>query len=132
MYAGGGRMLDLVGTRRGFIFIMLWWSVACALHGLATSFGFLLLARCLLGMGEGGAFPAAARVVAEWVPLARRSTAMGIINAGTAVGSVLARHRPPHQRMAHGLLRIGRHRPALGRMVGEQLSRQQHRIPRFA
>jgi ACS family hexuronate transporter-like MFS transporter len=90
MYAGGGRMLDLVGTRRGFIFIMLWWSVACALHGLATSFGFLLLARCLLGMGEGGAFPAAARVVAEWVPLARRSTAMGIINAGTAVGSVLA------------------------------------------
>jgi ACS family hexuronate transporter-like MFS transporter len=90
MYAGGGRMLDLVGTRRGFILIMLWWSAACALHGLATSFSFLLTARCLLGMGEGGAFPAAARVVAEWVPLARRSTAMGIINAGTAVGSVLA------------------------------------------
>jgi ACS family hexuronate transporter-like MFS transporter len=41
-------------------------------------------------MGEGGAFPAATRVVAEWVPLDRRSTAMGIINAGTAVGSVVA------------------------------------------
>ncbi len=41
-------------------------------------------------MGEGGAFPAATRVVAEWVPPKRRSTAMGIINAGTAVGSVLA------------------------------------------
>ena len=90
LYAGGGRLLDVLGTRKGFILIMLWWSAACALHGLATSFGVLLAARCLLGMGEGGAFPAATRVVAEWVPLDRRSTAMGIINAGTAVGSVLA------------------------------------------
>ena len=90
LYAGGGRMLDVVGTRRGFILIMLWWSGACALHGLATNFGFLMAARCLLGMGEGGAFPAATRVVAEWIPTEQRSTAMGIINAGTAVGSVLA------------------------------------------
>jgi MFS transporter, ACS family, hexuronate transporter len=90
LYAAGGRMLDIVGTRRGFILIMLWWSGACALHGFAMNFGFLLGARCLLGMGEGGAFPAATRVVAEWIPLHQRSTAMGIINAGTAVGSVLA------------------------------------------
>jgi MFS transporter, ACS family, hexuronate transporter len=90
LYAAGGRMLDIVGTRKGFILIMLWWSGACALHGFATNFGFLLAARCLLGMGEGGAFPAATRVVAEWIPTHQRSTAMGVINAGTAVGSVLA------------------------------------------
>ena len=90
LYAAGGRLLDRMGTRRGFLLIMLWWSAACALHGLARNFSFLLAARCLLGMGEGGAFPAATRVVAEWVPMERRSTAMGIINAGTAVGSVLA------------------------------------------
>ena len=90
LYVACGRLLDVVGTRRGFMLIMLWWSVACALHGLATGFGFLLVARCLLGMGEGGGFPAATRVVAEWVPLSRRSTAMGVITAGTAVGSVLA------------------------------------------
>ncbi|GAC1358884.1 MAG: MFS transporter [Acidobacteriaceae bacterium] len=90
LYIGGGRLLDLVGTRRGFILIMLWWSLACALHGLAASFGLLLAARFLLGMGEGGAFPAAVRVVAEWIPAEQRSTAMGVINAGTAVGSVLA------------------------------------------
>jgi ACS family hexuronate transporter-like MFS transporter len=90
LYVIGGRVLDVLGTRRGFILIMLWWSLACALHGLAMNFGFLLAARFLLGMGEGGGFPAAARVVAEWVPLHQRSTAMGIINAGTAVGSVLA------------------------------------------
>jgi ACS family hexuronate transporter-like MFS transporter len=90
LYVAGGRLLDRMGTRRGFLLIMLWWSGACALHGLAMNFGFLLVARCLLGMGEGGGFPAATRVVAEWIPLERRSTAMGIINAGTAVGSVLA------------------------------------------
>lgn len=90
LYVIGGRLLDLLGTRRGFMLIMLWWSLACAFHGLATGFGLLLLARFLLGMGEGGAFPAATRVVAEWVEPEARSTAMGIINAGTAVGSVLA------------------------------------------
>ena len=41
-------------------------------------------------MGEGGGFPAAIRVVAEWISPEHRSTAVGIINAGTAVGSVLA------------------------------------------
>jgi MFS transporter, ACS family, hexuronate transporter len=90
LYAIGGRLLDRLGTRRGFMLIMLWWSVACALHGLASGFMLLLVARFLLGMGEGGAFPAAARVVSEWIAPEDRSTAMGIINAGTSVGSVLA------------------------------------------
>ena len=90
LYVGGGRLLDLLGTRRGFTLIMLWWSIACALHGLASGFALLLCARFLLGMGEGGGFPAAIRVVAEWISPDHRSTAVGIINAGTAVGSVLA------------------------------------------
>ena len=90
LYIGGGRLLDLMGTRRGFTIIMLWWSVACALHGFASGFALLLCARFLLGIGEGGAFPAAVRVVAEWISPEHRSTAVGIINAGTAVGSVLA------------------------------------------
>jgi ACS family hexuronate transporter-like MFS transporter len=90
LYAIGGRLLDRMGTHRGFMLIMLWWSLACALHGLASGFMLLLCARFLLGMGEGGAFPAAVRVVAEWIPAEERSTAVGIINAGTAAGSVLA------------------------------------------
>ena len=90
LYVGGGWLLDQLGTRRGFLLIMLWWSAACALHGFASGLMLLLLARFLLGMGEGGAFPAAVRVVSEWVAPKDRSTAMGIINAGTAVGSVVA------------------------------------------
>jgi ACS family hexuronate transporter-like MFS transporter len=90
MYMLGGRLLDALGTRKGFLLIMIWWSLACALHALASGFMLLLIARLLLGGGEGGAFPAATRVVAEWIEPTERSTAMGLINAGTAVGSVLA------------------------------------------
>ena len=90
MYAGGGKLLDALGTRRGFLLIMIWWSLACAAHGLATSFLMLGSFRFLLGMGEGGGFPAATKAVAEWFPVRERSTAMGIINAGTAAGAVIA------------------------------------------
>ena len=90
MYAGGGRLTDTLGTRRGFFLIMTFWSLACASHGFAWSFAMLAVSRFLLGIGEGGGFPAATRAVAEWFPVHERATAMGIINAGTAVGAVLA------------------------------------------
>jgi ACS family hexuronate transporter-like MFS transporter len=90
MYAAGGKLVDTLGTRRGFLLIMLWWSLACASHGLAISFAVLAVSRFLLGMGEGGGFPAATRAVAEWFPTAERATAMGIINGGTALGAVCA------------------------------------------
>jgi ACS family hexuronate transporter-like MFS transporter len=102
MYLGGGRLLDYMGTRRGFLFIMIFWSLACASQGAAANFGMapisgmafalvmLIVSRFLLGAGEGGGFPAATRAVMEWFPVNERSTAMGIINAGTAVGAVIA------------------------------------------
>jgi MFS transporter, ACS family, hexuronate transporter len=90
MYVGGGKLTDAMGTRVGFTVIMVFWSLACASHALAISFVMLAVSRFLLGMGEGGGFPAATRAVAEWFPTEERATAMGIINAGTAVGAVIA------------------------------------------
>ena len=90
MYLGGGRLIDWLGTRRGFVLIMVFWSLACASHGFASNVVLLGLSRLLLGVGEGGGFPAATRAVTEWFPARERATAMGIINAGTAVGGVLA------------------------------------------
>jgi MFS transporter, ACS family, hexuronate transporter len=90
MYAGGGKLTDVLGTRRGFTLIMLFWSLACASHAAAITFGMLIASRFLLGAGEGGGFPAATRVVAEWFPTTERATAMGIINAGTAIGAIAA------------------------------------------
>lgn len=90
MYLGGGWLLDRMGTRRGFLLIMIFWSLACASHGLAGSVLALAASRLLLGAGEGGGFPAATRAVAEWFSPTHRAAAMGIVNAGTAVGAVVA------------------------------------------
>jgi ACS family hexuronate transporter-like MFS transporter len=90
MYLGGGWLLDRVGTRRGFLAIMIFWSLACASHGLAGGVIALAASRLLLGVGEGGGFPAATRAVAEWFGPRDRAAAIGLINAGTAVGAVIA------------------------------------------
>lgn len=90
MYAGGGKLADALGTRRGFTIIMVFWSLACMSHSLATTFTMLMVSRFLLGAGEGGGFPAATRAVSEWFTPRESSTAMGIINGGTAVGGGLA------------------------------------------
>ena len=90
MYFGGGWLLDRLGTRRGFLYIMIFWSLACASQGLAGGIVALAASRLLLGVGEGGGFPAATRVIAEWFRPRDRAAAMGLVNAGTAVGAVVA------------------------------------------
>ena len=103
MYMGGGKLVDALGTRIGFAVIMAFWSLANASHALATSFAMLMASRFLLGLGEGGGFPAATRAVAEWFPMKERATAMGIINAGTSVGAVIA---PPLIALVLSLCRL--------------------------
>ena len=46
--------------------------------------------RFLLGVGEAGNWPAAVKLTAEWFPPQERSTASGIFNSGSALGSVIA------------------------------------------
>jgi ACS family hexuronate transporter-like MFS transporter len=100
MYAAGGKLIDAIGTKTGFAVIMVAWSLACAAHGVATAFIGLAICRFLLGMGEGGGFPAATKAVSEWFPSGERSTAMGMINAGTSLGAVIA---PPAIALVIGL-----------------------------
>ena len=64
------------------------WSLGTALSGLAQDFGWLLLARSLVGLGGAAAATASAALVADYFPGRRRSTAMSIFMAGLAVGGV--------------------------------------------
>ena len=85
-----GRMIDVIGTRRGYAFSVVFWSAAAAAHALARSvFGFGI-ARFALGLGEAGNFPAAVKAVAEWFPKRERALANGLFNSGSNVGAVLA------------------------------------------
>ncbi len=85
-----GRLMDRIGTRRGFPLIMTVWSVAAMLHALAGSALGFGIARALLGLGEAGNFPAAIKTVSEWFPKQERALATGIFNAGSNVGAIVA------------------------------------------
>jgi ACS family hexuronate transporter-like MFS transporter len=90
MYAGGGKIMDWLGTRLGYAVMIVWWSAAAFLHGLVSSVLGLGAARFLLGLGEGGGFPGSAKAVSEWFPPKERSLAFGIFNTGSSVGAVVA------------------------------------------
>ncbi len=89
-YVVFGRLIDKIGTKLGYTIAVSFWSIAAVLHALATStFGFGVY-RALLGLGEGGNFPAAIKTVAEWFPKKERALATGIFNSGTNIGAVIA------------------------------------------
>ena len=90
MYAFSGYIVDRLGTRRGFAAFVFVWSCAAMLHGFATGKWSLAACRALLGLGEPGNWPAAARAVAEWFPARLRALGIGIFNAGTMLGSAAA------------------------------------------
>jgi MFS transporter, ACS family, hexuronate transporter len=90
MYAGGGRILDWLGTRVGYAVMIVWWSAANFFLGTVSSVFGLGVFRFFLGMGEGGGFPGSAKAVAEWFPAKERALAFGLFNAGSSVGAVIA------------------------------------------
>lgn len=85
-----GWLIDRIGTKAGYAWSVVIWSLSGMLHALARSVSGFSIARIGLGIGEAGNFPAAMKAVAEWFPRRERALATGIFNAGTSVGVVLA------------------------------------------
>jgi MFS transporter, ACS family, hexuronate transporter len=109
-----GPIMDRIGVRRGYLLAVILWSIAAVGHSIAHLFpslqlptlnldattglsvvmltgsaaGFALM-RFLLGLGEGGNFPAAIKATAEWFPKKERAFATGIFNSGTNVGALV-------------------------------------------
>lgn len=85
-----GRLIDRIGTKLGYTFSVIFWSIAAMLHAAAkTTFGFGV-ARTALGIGESGNFPAAIKTITEWFPKKERAFATGLFNSGTNIGAVIA------------------------------------------
>jgi ACS family hexuronate transporter-like MFS transporter len=105
-----GRIIDKLGTKKGYAWAIILWSVGAIIHSLAIPIGeklsFLLgwigiatvpvsilgfmFSRAILGLGESGNFPAAIKATAEYFPKKERSLATGIFNSGSNVGAILA------------------------------------------
>ena len=90
MYIVGGKLVDVLGARWGYFAIIVWWSAANLMQGAVSSVFGLGVGLFLLGLGEGGAFPAAAKAIAEWFSAKERSLAFGIFNAGSGFGATIA------------------------------------------
>ena len=91
MYTLGGRIMDRLGTRRGLGITVAFWTVASLLHAVVRNGAQLTAARFMLGIGEGGCFPGAAKGIFEWFPARQRALAMGIATTGgSAIGAVFA------------------------------------------
>jgi MFS transporter, ACS family, hexuronate transporter len=88
--ASFGRVLDWIGTRKGFALSITGWSMAAALHALMSTIAGFSAARFFLGLTEAGVFPAAVKTAAEWFPRKERALVTGIFNAGSNVGAVIA------------------------------------------
>lgn len=85
-----GKLIDFLGTKRGYILSIIVWSLAAMSHALArTAMGFGI-ARLALGIGESGNFPAAIKTIAEWFPRKERALATGIFNSGSNIGAIAA------------------------------------------
>ena len=85
-----GRLLDKLGTKMGYFFATLFWSLAAVGHAFVQSTLGFIVARSALGVTESGNFPAAIKTVAEWFPKRERALATGIFNSGTNIGAILA------------------------------------------
>ena len=105
-----GRIIDKLGTKRGFAWAIVIWSLAAIIHAYAIPIGEtmsvvlgwfgiagfsisvmgFMFSRAVLAFGEAGNFPAAIKATAEYFPKKERSLATGIFNSGTNVGAILA------------------------------------------
>lgn len=105
-----GRIIDKMGTKKGYTWAIIIWSIGAIIHALAIPIGEGLISglgwigiaaipvsvigfmfsRAVLAIGEAGNFPAAIKATAEYFPKKERSFATGIFNSGANVGAILA------------------------------------------
>ena len=83
------RIIDKIGTKKGYTISVTVWSIAAMLHAtVKTVLGFGIV-RFILGLGESGNYPAAVKTVGEWFPKKERAFAVGIMDSGSNIGAAV-------------------------------------------
>ncbi len=101
-YIAFGRLVDRVGARAGYALAVSLWTLGHVACIFVTSTAGFALVRIPLALGESGAFPSALAAVAEWFPRRERTLAIGLFNAGSNVGAILAPLLVPAITLAFG------------------------------
>ena len=85
----GGWVADRFGPRKALAICGIIWAGATLATGLVSSMIGLIVARVILGFGEGATFPTATRAMSYWVTKERRGFAQGITHAFSRLGNSL-------------------------------------------
>jgi ACS family hexuronate transporter-like MFS transporter len=85
-----GKIIDKVGTKKGYAYSLIGWSVAAIGHAFGHHTWSFGMWRAALGVTEAGNFPAANKAIAEWFPKKERALATGLYNSGANVGAIVA------------------------------------------
>ena len=85
-----GRLINSIGTRKGYLVSIGIWSLAALGQALSKSWVGFAVARFSLAIGQSGNFPSAIKAVAEWFPKKDRAHAVGIFNGGASMGTILS------------------------------------------
>lgn len=83
----GGWVGDRFGPRRTLFWCGVVWALATILTGFITGLLTLVLARVLLGFGEGATFPTATRAMQDWTPAGQRGLAQGLTHSFARLGN---------------------------------------------
>jgi MFS transporter, ACS family, hexuronate transporter len=86
----GGRFVDFVGTRRGLMITVAWYSVMAMVTSLSAGLKSFCTFRFLLGAGEAANWPGATKAVSEWFPAKERGIAVALFDSGSAIGGAVA------------------------------------------
>ncbi|HEY3798869.1 MAG TPA: MFS transporter [Caulobacteraceae bacterium] len=84
-----GRFVDWVGAKLGYAAAFAIWTIGHVSHAAVRTVSGFILVRMVLGVGEGGGFPAGIKATAEWFPRRERALATGLFNAGTNIGAIV-------------------------------------------
>ena len=84
-----GRIVDRIGDKLGYAGAFVIWTIGHIGHAAARSVASFTAARMILGVGEGGSFPAGLKAATEWFPKSERAFATGLFNAGTNIGAII-------------------------------------------
>jgi ACS family hexuronate transporter-like MFS transporter len=89
-YVAFGRVVDRFGAKVGGTIAVTIWTISHMAHALVTSTTGFTWVRIPMGIGESGLFPCTLAATAEWFPKRERALAIGIFNAGSNVGAIVA------------------------------------------
>ncbi len=85
-----GRLADRFNRKRLLSAGLFVWSFLTALSGAAVGFWSLFFTRVGMGVGEAACAPAAASLIGDYFPEARRARAMSVFMLGLPVGAMLS------------------------------------------